>query len=42
VNALRAEDRARFEALVHEGAKNHMDEGRLRLPATALCASGSA
>jgi hypothetical protein len=42
VNALRAQDRARFEALVREGAKDHMDEGRLRLPATVLCASGSA
>ena len=36
LNALRAEDRARFEALVREGAKDHMDEGRLRLPATVL------
>ena len=42
LNALSAEDSARFEALVREGAKDHMDKGRLRLRATVLCASGSA
>jgi SAM-dependent methyltransferase len=42
LNALTAEDRARFEARVREAAADHMDEGRLRLRATILCASGSA
>jgi len=42
LNALSGEDRARFEALVREGAKDHMNEGQLRLRATVLCASGSA
>ncbi|HEU5258148.1 MAG TPA: hypothetical protein VFU28_19315, partial [Vicinamibacterales bacterium] len=42
LNALSAEDNARLEALLREGAKDHIDEGRLRLPATVLCASGSA
>ena len=42
LDALSAEDRARFEALLREGAQEHMDESRLRLRATVLCASGSA